>query len=195
LDETFVAFDNPVDQLEKGIELCRKGDWKSGFEHLNAVAGMQKEPGKLPGRYYSYLGYGMAVRQKRIEEGIKLCRYGIKVEFFHPENYANLARTYVLAGRRAAAAKTLAKGLEIDAKNPDLLKLQETMGARKPPVLSFLSRNNFLNKILGRIRHSNVAAKEKAKKEKAAKARAAKARAKAVQSKAKKSPGRGAQRR
>lgn len=154
LDETVIAFDNPADQLEHGLEYCRKGDWKTGLAHLTAVAERQKEPGHLPSRYYSYLGYAMAIQEKRITEGIKLCRYAVKQEFFQVENYVNLARIYLLAKRRGPAFKAIAQGLKIDANNPELVKLHRTLGERRPPVLSFLSRSNPFNQILGRLRHA-----------------------------------------
>lgn len=153
LDETYVAFSSSTEQLDRGIECCRSGDWESGMAHLSAVAQQQKKPGDLPSRYYSYLGYGMALREKRISEGIKLCRYALKQEFYQVDNYVNLARTYLLGNRRGAAYNTIEKGLKIDANHPDLHALHQELGARRPPVLSFLSRSNPFNQLLGRLRH------------------------------------------
>ena len=180
-DETYVAFTNPTDQLERGIECCRKGDWKAGLEHLKAVAEQQTERGKLPSRYYSYAGYGMARNEKKYDQAIKLCKYAIKLEFYQPENYANLTRTYLLAGRRDAAHQVLSKGRKVDPRHPDLQELVKTMGYRRSPVLPFLSRGNAVNQLLGRFRHSFTvrktkqaeAAKAKAEAEKAAAKRAA----------------------
>lgn len=154
LDETYVAFSNPSDQLEKGIEHCRQGDWETGIAHLSAVAQQQSKPGELPSRYYSYLGLGMALQEKRVAEGIKLCRYALKREFYQVDNYVNLARTYLLAKRRGAAYKVIEKGLKIDPKHPELNTLHQELGARRPPVLSFFSRSNPFNQILGRVRHA-----------------------------------------
>lgn len=162
LDETVIAFQNPIDQLEKGIECCQKGDWETGFAHLSAVAARQSKPGELPSRYYSYLGYGMALREKRFGEGIKLCRYAIKQEFYQPENYVNLARTYLLAQRRGEAYKAIRRGLKVDPEFPELKALHERLGTRKRPVLPFFSRNNVFNQILGRIRHSMASGSKKA---------------------------------
>ena len=160
-DETVVAFQNPIDQLEKGIDCCRRGDWETGFAHLSAVAERQTKPGELPSRYYSYLGYGMALREKRFGEGIKLCRYAIKQEFYQPENYLNLARTYLLAKRRGEAFKAIKRGLKVDPDFPELQELHKRLGNRKRPVLPFLSRGNFINNLLGRIRHTLTASSRK----------------------------------
>lgn len=162
LDETVIAFENPIDQLEKGIECCKKGDWETGFAHLSAVAGRQSKPGELPSRYYSYLGYGMALKEKRFGEGIKLCRYAIKQEFYQLENYVNLARTCLLAQRKADAYKAIRRGLKIDPDFPELQALHRQLGERQRPVLPFFSRGNLFNQILGRLRHSMTASKKPA---------------------------------
>ena len=154
LDETHVAFQDPSDMLEKGIELCRQGNWKDGFELLSTLAQQQNKPGELPGRYYSYLGYGMALHEKRYDEAIKLCRYAIKREFYQTENYVNLARTCMLAGKRKSAWKAVERGLSIDANNPDLQELHGKLGKRHQPIVSFLSRANPINHALGSMRQT-----------------------------------------
>jgi len=49
--------------------------------------------------------------------------------------------------------RSIADGLKIEPDNEQLLKLQHEIGFRKRPVLSFLSRSNPINTLLGRIRH------------------------------------------
>jgi hypothetical protein len=142
-----------ADALNEGIECCRKGDWAEGLRHLGWIAERGDAVSGLPGIFYSYLGYGIALREQRIEEGLKLCRHSIKLEFYQVENYLNLARTYLLAQNRAGAVRAVRDGLKIDS-HPELLALQEELGIRSSPVLPFLGRENFLNQLLGRIRHS-----------------------------------------
>ncbi|MCP4658966.1 MAG: hypothetical protein GY856_26435, partial [bacterium] len=138
--------------LEKGLELCRKGEWDVGLDYLEKLANREKQS-DLPSLFFSYMGYGIAHRQRRIKEGLRLCKHAVKMEFFQPDNYLNLARTYLLAKNRRAAFRTLHKGLEIDADHPELVELHESLGARRPPVLPFFSRGNPLNRLLGSIRH------------------------------------------
>jgi hypothetical protein len=142
-----------AENLNQGIECCRKGDWAEGLRHLAWIAERGEEVAGLPGLFYSYLGYGIALRERRIAEGLKLCHHSIKLEFYQTENYLNLARTCLLAQDRAGAVRAVRDGLKIDS-NPQLLALQEELGTRSAPVLPFLSRSNFLNQILGRIRHA-----------------------------------------
>jgi hypothetical protein len=144
----------PVDQLpealRKGIDLCREGEWNDGLFVLGKIA----EAGRtgLPGIYYSYLGYGVARCQRRTAEGLKLCRHAVKIQFYEPDNFLNLARTALLANERAEAVRAVRKGLKVDPNNLDMQALYREMGIRQLPVLPFLARSNPLNLLLGKIR-------------------------------------------
>lgn len=137
----------------RGIQLCQEGMWKRGLGYLTSVA-ETKHPGvELPGRFYSYLGYGMAVYEKRFKEGLALCRHAVEIEFYRPENYVNLAGTYLLMGARRSAVRAIEQGLRIDPGNRQLHDLRQEVGWRKRPVLPFLSRSNPVNHLLGRMRY------------------------------------------
>lgn len=138
--------------LERAVALCRQGDWKQGLSHLGRLA-EGEDRAALPGLFYSYLGYGIALVEQRVHEGVKLCRHAIKVEFYQPDNYLNLARTLLLANDRRAAVDAVQRGLKIDPHHPQLVDLGRELGVRRAPVLPFLSRNNPLNRILGSLRH------------------------------------------
>jgi len=136
--------------LGRALALCRAGDWDGGLYHLGRLA-ESGEPA-MPGLFYSYLGYGIARCQGKVKEGLKLCQHSIKVEFYESENYLNLARTCLLDKDRGGAVRAVRKGLKVDPQSLDLLALYRDLGIRQGPVLPFLSRNNLLNRILGRIR-------------------------------------------
>ncbi|HEX9942566.1 MAG TPA: hypothetical protein VGG03_11145 [Thermoanaerobaculia bacterium] len=143
-----------TDTLKLGIDCCRRGDWNEGLRHLGRIAEAGEEAGTLPGVFYSYLGYGIALKDRRIREGLKLCRHSIQVEFYQAENYLNLARTCLLARDRKGAVQAVRAGLKVDRGNRELLVLYKELGIRSQPVLPFLSRANPLNQILGRIRYA-----------------------------------------
>jgi uncharacterized protein HemY len=142
-----------TDAMRDAIERCRRGGWKDGLPALAHIAEQEERPGALPALVYSYLGYGIALRQQRISEGLKLCQHAVKMEFFQAESYVNLARTQMLAGHRRAAVRAVADGLKIEPDNQRLLELQHEIGFRRRPVLSFLSRSNPINTLLGKVRH------------------------------------------
>jgi tetratricopeptide (TPR) repeat protein len=138
--------------LGRAIDECRKGNWDQGLPYLGLLAD-SADRSSLPGLFYSYLGYGIALREQRLDEGLKLCKHAIKIEFFQSENYWNLARLHLLKKDRKNAVKAVREGLKVDPNSTELLALQKDMGTRKLPVLSFLSRNHPLNRILGSLRH------------------------------------------
>jgi uncharacterized protein HemY len=140
--------------MRDAIERCRRGAWKEGLPALARIAENDERQGALPALVYSYLGYGIALRQQRIQEGLKLCQHAMKLEFYQAENYLNLARTQLLARQRRAAVRTVASGLRVEPDHTQLLELRREMGVRRSPVLPFLRRTNPLNLLLGRIRHA-----------------------------------------
>lgn len=146
------ATDDPTRAARKGIELCRKGDWRRGFSLLVAAAESEQGTTGLPGLFYSYLGYGMARYRNRVRDGLALCEHAIKIEFYQPESYLNLARTRLLMHDRTGAIQALDRGLKIDPGYGPLLELRDQMGVRRPAVVPFLSRGNPLNHSLGWLR-------------------------------------------
>jgi uncharacterized protein HemY len=139
-------------KLRKGIDCCRRGDWNEGLRHLGQIA--ERGDTGLPGLFYSYLGYGIALREQRVREGLKLCRHSVKVEFYQADNYLNLARTCLLARDRSGAVRAVRSGLKVDPHHPALLVLRQDLGVRGLPVLPFLDRTHALNQFLGRVRHA-----------------------------------------
>lgn len=146
----------PRDRLtavyERGLERCRSGQWDDGLVDLAWLAEQGKRD-DVPALCFSYLGYGLAHHRGQVQRGLRLCRYAIRREFFQPESYVNLARTALLSDRhKQVAANAVLDGLEIDPGHPELLGLQRKLGARRSPVIGFLSRRNLINQLLGWVR-------------------------------------------
>lgn len=138
--------------LVRAVELCRRDEWEKALPLLRQV----QESGRpgLPPLFYSYLGHAVARVERRVDDGLQLCQQAVRQEFYQADFYWNLARTQVLAKQRGAAVKSVREGLKLDRKHRGLLALQKELGVRKTPVLSFLSRENPLNQLLGRLRHA-----------------------------------------
>ncbi len=148
-----VSRERRIAVYERGLERCRNGEWQDGLVDLAFLA-EQGTQGDVPALCYSYLGYGLAHQRGQIKRGLRLCRHAVKLEFFQPECYVNLARTALLSDRyRRKAANAILDGLEIDPEHPELLELQRQLGARRPRMIPFLARGNPVNQILGWIRH------------------------------------------
>lgn len=140
-------------QALRGIDQCRRGDWDGGLSHL-AKAAASAERGSLPGLVFSFLGYGLALREGRIDEGLALCRHALRLQLFEPENHLNLARTQLLGDDRSGAYRTVREGLRVDRNDKQLQALRKQLGVRRKPALSFLARTHPINRLLGRLRHA-----------------------------------------
>ena len=142
-----------VDILERGLDHCRRDEWDKGLRFLGMLV-ESPDRSRLPGLYYSFLGYGIARVEGRVAEGVKLCQHAIKLEFYQPENYLNLARTQLLAKNRKDAIEAIRRGLAIVPNYVELQALARELGVRRAPVIRFLSRDNPLNRLLGWLRHT-----------------------------------------
>lgn len=136
-----------------GIQLCRKGDWQAGIRHLARAVETGRAADGVPSEAYSFLGYGIAVEQRRVQEGMSLCRHAIRIDYTAPDNHLNLARLHLLSDDRRAAVKAVAEGLALHPRHGPLIALYREMGFRRRPVLGFLSRSSTLNRWLGLLRH------------------------------------------
>jgi len=147
------SMEAPAELAWRGIELCRRDHWQEGLCRLGEAAEAAERNEELPGLFYAYLGYGIARFQGHVEEGVRLCRRAVELEFYQPESYYYLARTYLLSNDRRAAIDAIERGFQVDAGNGDLQGLKAELGQRRPPVIPALPRRHFLNRWLGRLRH------------------------------------------
>jgi hypothetical protein len=143
----------PKAVAEEGVALCRAGEWDKGMQLLARAVEAKGVGDELPGTSYSFLGFAVARFQRKIRDGLKLCEHAVKVQFYEPDNHWNLARVHLLAGSRKLAVESIARGLKLDPQHAGLRGLRKEIGVRRRPVLRFLGRDNFINRLLGRIRH------------------------------------------
>ncbi len=153
VNSTAEARVRPSEAAWRGIEFCRRGDWQEGLYWLSLAADVKGDTSELPSLFFAYLGYGLARYQGRMKQGLELCRRSVELEFYQPENYYFLAQTHLLTGDRRSAIEAIEGGLQVDSTHDGLSGLRDELGARLPPVLSFLPRQHPLNRTLGRLRH------------------------------------------
>jgi len=137
----------------RGVEACKRGQWKEGLAVLGKIAEADRQGAELNGQFYSFLGYGIARYERRVKEGLALCQHSIKVQFYEPENYVNLAKVHLLARNRRKAVDALTRALKLNSSHPGARALATEIGWRRPPVIPFLSRSNLLNQLLGKMRY------------------------------------------
>ncbi len=129
----------------KGLEALNRGNTVVALTWFEKS--WQINPTPVAG---SYLAYCLAKERGQIKKAISICAKALQDA---PDNhiiYLNLGKIYLLSGNKTGAIQILREGL---AKGEDPLLIAEltSLGTRKPPVFTFLLRNNPLNKFVGMI--------------------------------------------
>jgi Flp pilus assembly protein TadD len=141
--------DPALTEFKLGIKLLQKGHAAESYEYFRHAAELeQKNP-----YYLSFLGVSVARGQRKWAPAAELCEMALSLRRNEVQLYLNLAEVYVSAGRRDDAVEVLDRGLlhfRVDAR---ISRARAKLGKRSSPVLSFLEREHFLNRSLGKLRH------------------------------------------
>ena len=137
----------------RGIEALSHGRGREALAMFEASIEIEKRSGgrQPQARYLSFYGMCLAFEKKQLNEGIRFCRQALKSEFFNPDLSWNLGRLLLRAGRRKEAHDVLLKGYALQPGHGGILEELAQMGMRRRPVLGFLSRDNPVNVLLGRM--------------------------------------------
>ena len=83
--------------------------------------------------------------------GMVLCRDAANSECLDGDIFLNLARAEWFFDARKRTVEAILFGLEVDQEHIGLLQMQKDLGVRKLKVIPFLSRNNVLNDMVGKL--------------------------------------------
>ncbi len=135
------------EHFRQGREELRDEALERALAHFRAAHRL--DPGSAS--YRSFYGLSLGLCERRWEQALELCRSAARDEFFDPVHYHNLARLHLAFGFRAEALRLLRRGLMIDPDNQEISDALRRLGVRRRPPLSFLRRENKLNRWLGRM--------------------------------------------
>lgn len=138
-----VPQDESRKMLSRAMEAFAAGEIQSALAQLERALKIVDNP-----LMHSYLGYCIAKERGQVRKGRDLCLSSIELEPENPVHYLNLAKVYQVGGEKVEALAALRKGMAAGG-SEEIVALLETIGLRKPPPISFLSRDNPLNKYLG----------------------------------------------
>ncbi len=100
----------------------------------------------------SYSGMIRTVKDGLSHQGLEMCQEAVRRDPREALCHLNLSRVYYQMGDRYQAIRALHKGLKLRSPYRDVLvAFQSTMGRRRNPPIGFLSRNNILNEVLGKL--------------------------------------------
>lgn len=104
-------------------------------------------------KYQSF--HGFLLLQSGHSKGIELCRSAAVHECFDGDVFYNLARAELEMANRRGAIQAIRRGLDIDARHPDMIRLRQRLGVRRSVTFAFLNRDNFINRIVGKFTYGN----------------------------------------
>ena len=152
LAEAYKLFSLEAEVLSEEVKIAR------GIEQLGARK-------RTPAVCFSYYGLCRALTtSSQTDEGARFCEVAIQLEPHRGEHYLNLAKIWQAARLRSMMVSALERGLKESPRSAILLAFQEEIGVRSTPALSFLRRDNPLNRELGKILHPRRRAQKAAPK-------------------------------
>jgi tetratricopeptide (TPR) repeat protein len=140
---------DPVAQFRDGVKLL-----KAGYPHKAIVCFRYAfESEKRNPFYLSFLGLTIARAERKWDQASEFCEIAVQFRRNELQFHLNLAEVYAAAGRRSKAIDTLDAAIELFGGDVRLKRARSRVEKRRAPVLTFLSRGNFLNRKLGKWRH------------------------------------------
>jgi tetratricopeptide (TPR) repeat protein len=140
------------DLIRAAIVATRKGDYLRGLTVFADAYSPPLESKNAEG--LSFYGLCLALVERKFKIAIDLCKKAIEMQFYHADHYANLARVYLAASNRKKAIEALEQGMKVLPQDELLILVRQELGVRSRPAVPFLSRDNPVNKALGRARHT-----------------------------------------
>jgi tetratricopeptide (TPR) repeat protein len=138
-----------IADFKEGVALLKNGYPQRALVRLRSAFNFeQRNP-----YYLSFLGLAIARAERKWDRSSELCEIAVQLKRSEVQFHLNLAEVYQLAGRRSKAIDTLDAALEVFNDDERLKRARGRVEKRSTPVLSFLDRDNVLNKHLGKWRY------------------------------------------
>jgi len=129
---------------KQGVALIRSGALSdAALIFRNLVDAGTEDP--LP---LSYCGLLTAVVHGDNAEGLRFCERALAFGAYEPEVVLNAARVYERVGMQRKAIKLLRSGLREKPRHPGMLARINRLSPRRRPPLSFVKRDQYLNRLL-----------------------------------------------
>jgi tetratricopeptide (TPR) repeat protein len=128
----------------KGVEAQARGEWPTALACFEKAARLKNVP-----LHNSFLALCIARERGQFKKAIALCSEALEAEPDNSVHYLNLGRVYLLQKDRDEAIRIFRLGLGREM-NEQIIAELDRLGVRKPPLLSFLHRDNPLNRYLGK---------------------------------------------
>lgn len=142
------------DDYYKGISHYHSGEYQHALPLFKSAL---SHSSKINPKYYLCLSYcGLTqIFLGDYELGIKQCIQASENEMMNGDVFYNLAIAARTQKDRKLSLGAIQDGLKVERRNDKLIRLKKLVGYRRKPKLTFLSRDHFLNIILGKLTYQN----------------------------------------
>ena len=135
--------------LEEGMRRFQAGDREGAHEAFGRAS--RRSPSDP--HVQSWYGLTLVLVEKNSNLGVVLVDGAVRNGRPEPALVINQSQVAMALGQRVRAVRALERGLAFHPGDPDLVAARIALGTRQRPVVPFLSRRNWLNRMLGRIHH------------------------------------------
>lgn len=144
----------PYETLESKAFFNQALEYLNRNRHREAMKSLEDALRISPrnAEYLSHYAVAVACELEDYDAAEKLCERAIRIDPRDPVHRVNLGRVYRMSGRNGEAYEEFLAAWETDRRHPAPAAELSRMGIRRPPVLPFLPRSNWLNIQLGRLR-------------------------------------------
>jgi tetratricopeptide (TPR) repeat protein len=143
---------DPVVDFKKGLELLRNEYPQRALRRLQRAF----ESDKHNAYYISFLGLSISRAQRKWEQASELCEIAVKLNPKEIQFHLNLGEVYASAGLREKAFDKLDDALKLFGEDARLKRARSRVENRRTPLLPFISRDHFMNRKLGKLRHGII---------------------------------------
>ncbi|MGB4600359.1 MAG: tetratricopeptide repeat protein [Trichlorobacter sp.] len=130
-------------EYQRALNELEAGTVLGALARLEVALKLHDDP-----EWHSFLGFCIAKERGHVSKGLELCQAAIERQPGHPDHYYFLARVQLVAGRKPEAMQTLRHAMAMGM-STQIKQLLQELGTRRPPLISWLHRDNPCNKYLG----------------------------------------------
>lgn len=138
-----------VNDFREGMQFFEVGNYDVAMEFFTEVTNLVGPDDPQYNVYRSWLGLTQAMQGH--SGGLVLCRLAAKEEAREGDVFFNLARAEFRIGDVDKALRALEQGHQLSPHHVGIGEMLQRLNRRRDPAIPFLSRNNILNKFIGKL--------------------------------------------
>jgi Tfp pilus assembly protein PilF len=142
------------EEYQLGRVFFNKKQWRIASQHFSLA---EKRAPRNDAQLHLYRSWhGLALVYSQDISGLNLCRHAAAAKGIEATVFQNLVLAELKLNHRKRACEALRQGLRLDPRHRGLLMLKQKVRLRRRQCLTFLKRENPLNKWLGKMTYRRM---------------------------------------